>query len=51
MKKPDPKLCMVYTCKKCKREMPIDKEKSTKEQVYQKDVCPCGGTGQMRFSG
>jgi len=51
MKKPDPKNGMIYICNTCKREMPIDKEKSKSGTTYQKRVCPCGGTGVMKFNG
>ena len=51
MKKPDPKYCMEYVCKTCKKPMPVDEEKSTPEVTYLLDVCPCGGKGHMTLKG
>ena len=51
MKKPDPKFGMIYICRECQKEMPVDEEKSTPKEVHLKDDCPCGGKGVMKFNG
>jgi len=51
MKKPDPKLGMIYICKKCKVEMPVDEEKSTPNDIHLKNKCVCGSGGEMKFNG
>jgi hypothetical protein len=51
MKKPDPKQCMIKACKICKKELPIDKSKSTAKEQYYQERCPCGGRGEMKFNG
>ena len=51
MKKPDPKLGMIYICKICRKEMPIDTEKSKGGEEYHKKTCTCGSGGEMKFIG
>jgi len=33
-------------CKKCGKEMPVDKEKSNKSWKAYKNKCECGGEGK-----
>lgn len=51
MKKPDSKQGMIGICKICKKELPIDKAKSTTKQQWYQNRCSCGGRGEMKFSG
>lgn len=51
MKKPDPKMGMIYICRVCKNEMPVDEEKSKDGVVHLKNKCECGGMGVMKFNG
>lgn len=52
MKKPDPMRGMIYICKTCRKEMPIDEKKSKERgELHHKTTCPCGGRGEMKFIG
>jgi hypothetical protein len=51
MKKPDPKQGMIIVCKVCRKELLIDKTKSTDKEQWYQDRCPCGGKGELKFSG
>jgi len=51
MKKPDKKYAMIMVCKSCRKELPIDQEKSTAKDQYYKERCECGSRGEWKFSG
>jgi len=36
-------------CKKCGKEMPIDKEKSNKNWIVYRNKCECGGNAKLFF--
>ena len=51
MKKPDQKHGMIYICRECQKEMPVDEVKSKPGEIHLKNKCSCGGIGVMKFNG
>lgn len=38
-----------FICKKCGKDMPIDKEKSNENWIVCKVKCPCGGKADIKI--
>lgn len=40
---------VLFICNKCKKVMPIDREKSNDNWMVYKKECPCGGKGKIKL--